>query len=66
MHRDLNLELCRALAIDPRGVQRVTLNVCAGGPPTIAVQRLLTPTDLDRLATVVEMLELAPRARVIP
>ena len=58
---EINLEICRAIGIDPKTVSKVVLTLEPGELPTVVVTRCATPADADGLRTAVEMLQLVPQ-----
>lgn len=59
----LNQEVVRALGFgEVKQVTRLTLDILPGKPPTVTVEKLLTPAEVDKLATVVEVFRLEPKA----
>lgn len=56
----VNIEICRALGLDPKTTSRVEIVIEPGQLPRMLVQRRVTAADVDKLATVVEQLRLKP------
>lgn len=63
-HRDINIEICRTLKLDPATVIKMVLTIEPGKLPAIEVTRMVSAADVDRLRTVVEVLQLAPVNKV--
>lgn len=55
----LNMDIVRALGVDPKDVSEVTLYIRPAELPRLVVRRVVR--DADGLRTAVEMLDLAPR-----
>lgn len=56
--RQVNVEILRALKIDPARVRKVVITLEVDHMPTVEVTRLADGRDADGLATAVEMLHL--------
>lgn len=57
---EVGLKICEALGLDPSLVQSLLLNINAGDPVFITVNRLLLVEDLDKIKTVLEQYKLVP------
>lgn len=64
-HREINVDLCRALGVDPATTQRLVLVLDARGLPRIRITRLVREgIDSAALRVVTERCTLVPDDRI--